>query len=99
MCLETSEKIKIASECPAMKMLYAQYPERYNKRVPLKVRMLQSVQSDMPFGLCGPGMQVLQGVEYYVWVNSYGAVSAILDDGKYLGLKSNEFEVTEWHQK
>lgn len=96
MCLETSEKIKIASECPAMKMLYAQYPERYNKRVPLKVRMLQTVVPDLPFAL-EPGTEALAGLNYYVWVNSYGAVSAILDNGYKLGLEPNEFEVTEWH--
>lgn len=93
--METSEKIKIASECPAMKMLYAQYPERYNKRVPLKVRMLQSVTSDIPLSCTIQGC--IDGMEYYVFVNSYGAISAILDNGKQLGLKPNEFEVTEWH--
>ena len=94
--METSEKIKIASECPAMKMLYAQYPERYNKRVPLKVRMLDTVVPGLPF-LNKPNLEATEGQEYYVWVNSYGAVSAILDGGERLGLKSNEFEVTEWH--
>lgn len=44
------------------------------------------------------GLLCIQGNEYYVWVNSYGAVSAILPNGEQLGLKPDEFEVIEWHQ-
>lgn len=75
------------------------YPARFNGRVPLKVRLLLTVMPDIPIIIVPDGGTLcIEGNEYYVWVNSYGAVSAILPNGEMLGLKPDEFEVTEWHK-
>lgn len=78
-----------------------EYPARYNKRIPLRVRMTKTVTSDMPLFLMlnddSPKIAI-GGNEYYVSVNSYGAVTAIFEDGSQLGLKPDEFEVTEFHK-
>lgn len=74
------------------------YPIRFNGQVPLKVKMIHTVTSDLPMIFPDSAdMICVAGNEYYVWVNSYGAVSAILDGERKLGLKPNEFEVTEYH--
>lgn len=76
------------------------WPARFGDKVPLKVLMKETVTSDIPMVLPSvPGLLCIQGNEYHVWVNSYGAVSAILPNGKLLGLKPREFEVTEWHNQ
>jgi hypothetical protein len=77
------------------------YPAKFRGRVPLKVIVAKNVTPDlMEFKkelrikddtIC------LKDNEYYVWVNSYGAVSAILPNGERLGLLPSEFDVTEWH--
>lgn len=74
------------------------YPAYWHGKVPYKVRLLKSVYPDMPF-LCKDDTVCKRQHEYYVWVNSYGAVSAILTNGEQLGLKPDEFEVTEWHEE
>jgi hypothetical protein len=53
------------------------------------------VRADFPF-LCPPNTIAVKGEEYDAWVNRNGAVSAILPNGELLGLKPDEFEVTEW---
>ena len=66
----------------------AYYPEAWADRVPLKVRMTRTVQPDPLLTLVNPGirdMLALGGDQYYAWVNSLGAVAAILDDGRRLG--------------
>lgn len=103
--MEIAEKtlIDIAKELPALSVKYYgksqfNYPERFGDQVPLKVKMLMTVKPDMPFFTRdSPNIVCKQGEEFYVRVNSYGAVSAIFENGKMLGLKPAEFEVTEWH--
>lgn len=77
------------------------YPARYQTKIPLKVKMVQTVMSDLPFFLPEAKESdypvAVGGNEYYVSVNSYGAVTAIFDDGRQLGLKPGEFEVIEFH--
>lgn len=81
----------------------AAYPANYRGRVPLKVRLAKTVTPDlMEFkSMLGIKDDTLakKDIEYYVWVNSYGAVSAILPNGEKLGLLPSEFDVTEWHEK
>jgi hypothetical protein len=79
----------------------AAYPSNFRKRVPLKVRLAKDVQPDLMelapiLGIEKDTIAIMDN-EYYVWVNSYGAVSAILPNGKHLGLLPSEFDVTEWH--
>lgn len=76
----------------------AHYPYNWFDKVPLKVRMATTVESDLKEFIPVPeGTVALAHGEYYVWVNSYGAVSAILSNGQKLGLVPKEFVVTEWH--
>lgn len=74
------------------------YPFNWHDKVPLKVKMATTVKSDLPDLMPVPeGTIALNDGEYYVWVNSYGAVSAILPNGQKLGLYPSEFNVIEWH--
>lgn len=77
------------------------YPARFRGRVPLKVVVAKNVTPDLMEFKKELGIKddtiCLKDNEYYVWVNSYGAVSAILPNGERLGLLPSEFDVTEWH--
>jgi hypothetical protein len=74
------------------------YPKKYGSKVPLKVKLKMTVMPDIPLIFVPEGGTLcIEGNEYYVWVNKHGAVSAILPNGERLGLKPNEFEVTEYH--
>lgn len=88
-----------ATDSPALANKSAYYPHRFDGKVPKRVRMNEKVESEV-FQFTGNPLDYLvahQGVEYDVWVNRNGAVSAILPSGQLLGLKPEEFEVTEWH--
>jgi len=75
------------------------YPKQWEGKVPLKVRMLKTVTSDLPMIFPDSAdMITVAKNEYYVYVNSYGAISAFLPNGKQLGLKPDEFEVIEFHK-
>lgn len=87
-------------DCPALHERSSSYP--FGERVPLTVRMLKTVTADpMPgIGLSyikGDPPVARSGETYPVWTNSHGAVVAILDEGKRLGLRPAEFEVDTWH--
>jgi hypothetical protein len=103
--MQIEEIIKITMGSPALEMISNKtgkfaYPERWQRKVPLKVKMNYTVVPDLPFLMpTADGTICIGGNEYYVWVNSYGAVSAILPNGERLGLKPDEFEVIEFHQK
>ena len=86
-------------DCPA---LHERFPEKgypFGNRVPAKIRMLKSVTSDFPmFFADREPLYAEHGSVYDAWTNSYGAVAAVLSNGKNLGLKPGEFEVIEWHE-
>lgn len=73
------------------------YPNYFNNRTPLKVRMTTTIVPDF-FLPTNMNMKAEIKKEYFVWVNSYGAVSAIMPDGQRLGLKPGEFEVVSFHE-
>lgn len=78
------------------------YPKKYEGRVPLKIRMLKTVTSDIPFFFTEAKMRApdaIEGQEYYVHVNSHGAVTVIFENGTTLGVRPKEFEVIEWHKQ
>lgn len=76
----------------------AHYPHNWYDKVPLKVKLAKTVESDLKeFIPTDPNTIALAENEYFVWVNSYGAVSAILENGQKLGLLPSEFNVTQWH--
>lgn len=58
----------------------------------MRIRMLQTVRSDIPFNPCPPAFQ---GQVYTATENPYGAVAAILRDGRLLGVKPHEYEIVE----
>lgn len=95
------ELIKKAQESPALTIKSTRkgsfaYP--FGGKVPLRVRMKKTVTSDIPMiAMSKEDFWCIEGIEYYAWVNSYGAVSAILENGDQLGLKPEEFDIIEWH--
>lgn len=90
---------KTATDSPALAERKEGYPERYNGLVPMRVMVTHIVPEELPYFLrqLDPDRSVRLGEEYDVYVNSYGAVSAILSSGKMFGLKPDEFEVMAWH--
>jgi hypothetical protein len=95
--MTTEQIIEKTKTSPALQK-QAKYPVRWEGKVPLKIKCLKTVHPE-PFFLSHKQDTICEAPkEYYVWVNSYGAVSAILKNGEQLGLKPDEFEVTEWHQ-
>lgn len=100
--------IAVALESPALQYQSTEkrrfaYPARYRGRVPLKVKMARKVIPDLMefkeiLGIKDDTVALLDN-EYYVWVNSYGAVTAILPNGERLGLLPSEFDVVEWHDQ
>jgi len=86
-----------ALQSPALKQKSSGYPPAWEGKVPLKVRVLTNVRSDLP-AFIAPPIAVYKGAEHYVYVNAHGAVSAIVESGNtLLGLKPAEFEVIQWH--
>ena len=85
---------------PAVDWRSDSYPDGWGDRVPVKVRMLQRVRSDVPAILLqnrGERERLVakEGETYYVYTNSHGAVSVWIGTER-LGVKPGEFEVTEW---
>ena len=77
------------------------YPANFSGKVPLVIKLAKTVTPDLmqfkkELGIKDDTVALKDG-EYYVWVNSYGAVSAILPNGEKLGLLPSEFDVVNWH--
>jgi hypothetical protein len=87
-------------DSPALTFRSHHYPERYQNRVPRRVRMTETVTPDWPLNFLASnlGLVARRGCEYPCFVNSHGAVSAIID-GRALGLKPDEFDVVEWWEE
>lgn len=95
---KTSKALQFQHVCDDSR---SSYPPKYRGRVPLKVKMAKTVKPDLPQFhkvLNVPDNLVAHfDHEYYVYVNSLGAVCAIMSDGSKLGLLPCEFDVVEWH--
>ncbi len=92
--------MKTPHDSPALLEQHAGYPPVWNGKVPLTVCMATTVRADFPFIYMNPDMVAYKGKVYIVWVNSYGAVAAILTcpaENNLLGLKPYEFEIIAWH--
>jgi hypothetical protein len=66
----------------------------------IKIRMLQNVRPDFPFGIIGllgekPGTILRAGMVYQAKSNGNGAISGLCENGEYLGVKPGEFEFVE----
>ncbi|QXE10700.1 DUF4406 domain-containing protein [Pseudomonas sp. AN-B15] len=86
-------------DCPALHERSTSYP--FGDRVPRTVRMLKAVTADpMPdYVYVNGDLPVANvGQSYVAWTNIYGAVAAVMPDGKRLGLRPTEFEVDTWHE-
>jgi hypothetical protein len=62
--------------------------------------MRRAVQADEPMRSLSPewrGVIAERGMLYPAYTNSHGAVSAVMDNKQKLGVKPDEFEITEWH--
>lgn len=97
---QTNSLIDIASTSPALNWRSDDYPNRFNNKVPRKVKATKVVRPAFPCMALVEGskepVMCFKDHVYYAWVNSYGAVSAILPSGDKLGLRPSEFEVVEW---
>jgi hypothetical protein len=82
-------------DCPALQRQSEHYPARFRGRVPKRIKMAKTVRPDCPG--CKPGTVALIDSEYDAWTNSHGAVCAVCENGEYLGVKPDEFDVIEWH--
>lgn len=91
------EILEITKRSPALKK-QVNPPVKWQGKIPLRIRCLKTVHPE-PFFLAAKANTICEAPkQYYVWVNSYGAVAAILPNGEQLGLKPDEYEVTEWHE-
>lgn len=87
-------------DCPALHSQSSDYPARFMERVPKTIQMRRSVQADEPMRSLDPEWRDViaeHGMLYPAYTNSHGAVSAIMDNGQKLGVKPDEFEITQWH--
>jgi len=90
--MHPEEKSKLS---PALKYKSPGYPVRFEGQVPKMVQMTKTVYSDIPL----PGMPYARcGEVHWVSVNSHGAVTVLFSENKELGVKSDEFEVVEYHK-
>lgn len=60
----------------------------------MRIKMIENVISNIPF-LAKPGTFLCAGVEYEAKSNKYGAISALCDNGEWIGVKPGEFEFVE----
>lgn len=102
--LSKTQLIELARTSPALKWQSDRsdrfaYPANFRGRVPLKVKVAKDVLPDFVPGMNHPDESIIceKDNTYFVKVNSYGAVTALLPNGKQLGLLPQEFDVVEWH--
>ena len=78
------------------------YPANYFGKVPLRVRLAKTVKPDLMAYKSILDIKdddvAIKDSECYVYVNSHGAVIAMLPNGRTLGLLPSEFVVVEWHK-
>jgi len=86
---------------PALTHRSEHYPVHFGGLVPKTVRTQRAVSEDFPFLSVARGetpLMTCAGGCYPAWTNSYGAVSAVLPNGRALGLYPSEFEVVDWYE-
>lgn len=60
----------------------------------MRIRMLENVMADLLF-VAKPETLLCAGGEYEAKANRNGAISALCDNGEWLGVKPGEFEFVE----
>ncbi len=83
-----------SQKSPALKIQEESYPASWHGKIPARIRMDKTVVSELPFD--PKRLRAVDGCTYDAYVNSYGAVCAIFEDGRMLGLKPYEFTVVVW---
>jgi len=97
----TQEQIINKSQSsPALtKQVKSQYPAKFKGRIPLRIMITKTIIPENAH-LTDDHVGILAGgEEYYVWVNNYGYVYAIMPNGKQVRLKPDEYDVIEWHKQ
>lgn len=88
-------------DCPALHARHIAKGYPFGHRVPKTVRLKQTVTTDLIPGthifISPDPLVAVNSTTYPAWTNSYGAVAAVISEGRHLGLKPDEFEVVEWH--
>lgn len=84
------------TDCPALTVRHHDKGYPFGERVPSKIAMKRTVHSDLVGIVPDAAPPAIISATYDTWVNSYGAVAAVLPDGRKLGVKPDEFEVVEW---
>ncbi len=86
-------------DCPALHVRRTDKGYPFGDKVPKTVRLKQTVTTDFIHGMpiSKDVLVAVNNATYPAWTNSYGAVAAVFQDGKHLGLKPDEFEIVEWH--
>lgn len=60
----------------------------------MRIKILENVTADLGF-LAKPGTFLCAGEEYEAKANRNGAISALCENGEWLGVKPGEFEFVE----
>ncbi len=93
-----NEHDEMTERSPALDAQSDSYPASWRGKVPKRVKMAKTVESDVPLALRGGKiLRAMKNDIYDVWVNSHGAIAVYLPCGEKLGLKPYEFEVIQWH--
>lgn len=80
---------------PALTHQAPDYPVEWLSRVPAQIVMVVAVDRADPVPDCYYSHALWRG-EYVCWVDSHGAVSAVLNCGHRVRVKPEEFEVTRF---
>jgi hypothetical protein len=79
--------VDVANMSPARTYQSETYPKIFDGKVPLKIKVLENAK---------PNKWVEVQKEYYAYSDSYGTVSAVLDNLDVAVLRLKDFEVLEW---
>ena len=90
-----TEIVRQIVDCPALSCRWTDKGYPFGNRIPLAIRLTRTVRPDFPMNV-GRSAVGSEGYIFPAWTNSYGAVAALMSDGKLLGVKPNEFVVVEW---
>lgn len=91
----------IPQDSPALQRQSDAWPTgAFGSRVPKRIKVTKTVHADILYAFLTPAVipTAHAGTIYPVYVNTHGAVAAILPDGTRLGVKFQEFEVIEFHE-
>ena len=77
-------------DCPALSCRWTDKGYPFGNRIPLTIKLTCRVRPDLPLGRDIEGNE---GETFPAWTNSYGAVSALMPDGKLLGVNPTNLQL------